>query len=202
LTAGTHPPSLWDGIAARYDGLRPDQGLTDPAVRAAWRTLVESHLPDPPSAVLDVGCGTGSISLMLAEASYTVTGIDYAPGMIEVARAKATAANTSVAFDVQDGSSPDFPPASFDAIVCRQTLWALPDRRAALSNWATLLRPGGRLILVEGRFASGNGMSADQIEAAFPPAFSAPIITDLGINHALWGGPIPDQRLLVTAARQ
>jgi ubiquinone/menaquinone biosynthesis C-methylase UbiE len=197
-----HSPDLWDTVARTYDGLRPDQGLTDPPVRAAWRALLTRHLPTAPASILDAGCGTGSLSLLLAEAGYRVTGIDFAPVMIATAREKALAAGLAVAFDVADASAPRFPPAHFDAIVCRQVLWALPDRAAALRHWAGLLREGGRLILVEGRFASGRGMSEAEIRAALPPDLTPAEVTDLSGETALWGGPIPDQRLLVVATRR
>lgn len=192
-----HSPDLWDSIATRYDGLRPDQGLTDPVVRSAWLALVERYLPKRPSTILDVGCGTGSLTLLLAAAGHTVTGIDFSPAMIDVATGKAGAG--AVTFLVQDATSPQFPPSGLDAIISRQVLWALPDRKAALVNWAALLKPGAWLILVEGRFASGNGMSGEEIAAALPPALSSLVVTDLSKDADLWGGPLSDQRLLAVA---
>jgi len=196
-----HDPGIWDGIADKYDGLRPDQGLTDPDVRAAWAALLATHLPEGKCRILDAGCGTGSLSLLLAEAGHDVAGIDFAPEMIAVAERKAQASGLPVAFDVADAATPDFPPATFDAIVCRQTLWALPDRTAALENWSRLLMAHGRLILIEGKFASGNGLSETEVRAAMPARYTTPEVTDISRDEALWGGPIPDQRLLITAAR-
>jgi ubiquinone/menaquinone biosynthesis C-methylase UbiE len=196
-----HSPNLWDSIATRYDGARPDQGLTDPAVRSAWLALLERHLPRRPSAILDVGCGTGSLTLLLATAGHSVTGIDFSPAMIDIATSKAAAAGADVKFLVQDATSPQFPPASVDAIISRQVLWALPDRRAALLNWAALLKPGGCVILVEGRFASGNGMSAEEIAEAVPPTLTSLVVTDLSKDASLWGSPLSDQRLLAVAQR-
>lgn len=191
-----HSPALWDGIAARYDGLRPDQGLTDPGIRAAWLALMSRYLPRPESRNLDVGCGTGSLSLLLASAGHVVTGIDFAPAMIEVARSKG--GGHGVTFLVQDATAPQFAPASFDVVLGRQVLWALPDRARALGSWAGLVRPGGFIVLVEGRFASGNGMTAAEVAAIAPPSLSPPVVTDLSSDASLWGGPLTDQRLLVT----
>ncbi len=196
-----HSPELWDGVAARYDGLRPDQGLTDPVIRGAWAALLDHYLPKPQCAVLDVGCGTGSLSLLLAEAGHAVDGIDFAPGMIAVARDKAIATGSTARFAVQDGSAPQFVAQSFDAIICRQVLWALPDRKLALRNWSGLLRPGGRLIAVEGRFASGNGISEAELIADLPPELPMLETLDLSTRSNLWGGPLTDQRVLVVAAR-
>lgn len=196
-----HDPAIWDSIADKYDNLRPDQGLTDPAVRAAWADLLIQHLPAAPARILDVGCGTGSLSLLLAEMGHKVAGIDFAPEMIAVAKAKAEQAGTHISFDVQDATAPHFAVQSFDAIICRQTLWALPDRKLALTNWANLLTDKGCLILIEGRFASGNGMSQGELLAALPATLTPPQIDDLSTNHALWGGPINDERILFVTAR-
>ena len=138
---------------------------------------------------------------MLAETSHDVDGIDFAPAMIAVARDKARAMQSTARFDVQDGGAPQFAAQSFDAIICRQVLWALPDRQMVLRNWAALLRPSGRLILVEGRFASGNGISETEIIADLPPELPMLQVIDLSGQANLWGAPLTDQRVLVVARR-
>ena len=55
----------WDAQAARFDD-EPDYGLRDPAVRRAWGELLLEHVPAG-STVLDLGCGTGSLAVLLAE---------------------------------------------------------------------------------------------------------------------------------------
>lgn len=194
-------PDVWDGIAAKYDSLRPDQSLTDPEVRTAWQQLLADHLPKDKCTILDVGCGTGTLALALAENGHQVTGTDFAPKMVAEAKIKAKALGQNVTFDVQDATAPTFAPQSFDAIICRQVLWALPDAKIALSNWTNLLKPGGVILLVEGLFASGNGMPADDIIAAMPETITDMTTTDLGTNTALWGGAINDTRYLVVAKK-
>lgn len=194
-----HSPALWDSIADKYDDLRTDQGLTDPTVRAAWQALLTYHLPGENLHILDAGCGTGSLSLLLTEMGHQTTGTDFAPAMIDAARQKAKSLNLNTQFAVQDASAPDFPPQSFDAIICRQVLWALPDPAATLQNWATLLKPSGKLLLIEGLFASGNGMSAEAVHDAMPPTLIITETIDLAKLPGLWGGPIPDQRILFVA---
>jgi SAM-dependent methyltransferase len=65
----------WDSEAACFDD-QPDHGLSDARVRTAWRALLQDALPAPPARVLDVGCGTGSVAVLLAELGFTVQGID------------------------------------------------------------------------------------------------------------------------------
>ncbi len=51
-------------------------------VRAAWRELLRPLLPPAPARVLDPGCGTGSLAVLLAGAGHDVTGVDFAPAMV------------------------------------------------------------------------------------------------------------------------
>jgi hypothetical protein len=63
------------------------------------------------------------------------------------------------------------------------------------------VRPGGVVVLVEGRFASGNGMTGEEVAAIVPPTLAGPEVTDLSSDESLWGGPLSDQRLLVVLRR-
>jgi ubiquinone/menaquinone biosynthesis C-methylase UbiE len=79
--------AVWDSFATRFDDA-PDHGLTDPTIRDAWRALLQDVAGPAPSDILDAGCGTGSVSLLLAELGHDVTGIDFAPRMLAVAEEK------------------------------------------------------------------------------------------------------------------
>ena len=80
--------ALWDDEAQTFDDAA-DHGLHDPAVRAAWRALMLDLLPPAPARVADLGCGTGTLALLLTEEGYDVTGVDVSPEMVRRARAKA-----------------------------------------------------------------------------------------------------------------
>jgi SAM-dependent methyltransferase len=193
------PPTAdhWNDYAETFDA-EPDHGLASPDVRAAWAELVLPQLPSAPAAVADIGCGTGTLSVLLALAGYTVKGIDTSPRMLEVARRKAAGAGVDVAFEQADAADPPYPVSSLDAVVVRHVLWALPDPGAAVERWADLLRPGGVLLLVEGCWSTGSGLSAAECEQLVLRHLESVTVRRLE-DPALWGRPVDDERFLVRA---
>jgi SAM-dependent methyltransferase len=192
--------AYWDEQAETFDD-EPDHGLRDPAVRAAWASLVTAALPPAPVRIADLGCGTGSLSVLLAEAGHEVSGIDLAPRMVERARAKAAAAGVDAEFSVGDATEPPWSPGTFEVLLARHVLWALPDPGRGLDRWLSLLRPGGRLVLVEGRWCTGAGLAAADVVAMLAALGRRAVVTELS-DPALWGGPISDERyLIVSTAR-
>jgi SAM-dependent methyltransferase len=185
---------LWDAEAPTFDD-EPDHGLRNPATRAAWLELLTSHLPAPPARVADLGCGTGTLSVLLADAGYAVDGVDFSPEMVTRARDKA-AGRPAVSFAVADAAAPPLEPATYDVVLCRHVLWALPDQPAALERWQALLRPGGRMLLVEGSWSTGAGLTAAETEALLRAAGRSPETHAL-TDDVLWGGPVSDERYLV-----
>jgi SAM-dependent methyltransferase len=98
--------------------------------------------------------------------------------------------------------APPWPPATFDVVLARHVVWALPDPERALGRWFDLLKPGGRLVLVEGRWWTGAGLGADEAEALVRSHGRSASITPLS-DAGLWGGPVTDERyLLVSPARR
>jgi SAM-dependent methyltransferase len=195
----TQKTAYWDSQAAAFDE-QPDHGLREPRVRDAWLRLLLGHLPAAPATVADLGCGTGSLAVLLAEAGYEVTGVDFAPAMIDAARAKALAARVTVRFAVSDAAEPALPPASADAVLARHVLWTMPDADRALAAWTGLLRPGGRLVLVEGRWYTGAGLSAAAAAATVRRHRREAVVTPL-TDPDLWGRPVTDERYLLLSGR-
>ena len=95
----------WDSEAAAFDEA-PDHGLQDPAVRDAWAALLLPLLPPAPARVADLGCGTGTLTLLMAQAGHLVAGLDLAPRMVAVARGKIDVAGLEADVVVGDASSP------------------------------------------------------------------------------------------------
>lgn len=187
---------LWDAEAVTFDDAA-DHGLRDDRVRRAWRDLLVSALPPAPARVADLGCGTGTLSLLLAAEGYAVAGLDFSPRMIRRARAKAEELS-GVSFVEADASDPPLHTASYEVVLCRHVLWAMPDPLLALRRWIALLVPGGRLVLIEGRWFNGAGLSAAEtvalVEATGRKATVRPMPETI-----FWGREIDDERYLVTS---
>ncbi|MEU8529701.1 class I SAM-dependent methyltransferase [Streptomyces sp. NPDC048629] len=94
-------------------------------------------------SVLDLACGTGRHSLALAARGYEVTGIDYSPELLEVARGKA---GPAVTFSLQDVSAIDAG-TGFDAAICMWSTFGELPYRAMLDSLRGALRPGGLFVV-------------------------------------------------------
>ena len=169
----------WDAAASSFDD-QPDHGLRDPSVRVAWRARLLSWLPPAPARILDVGCGTGSLLVLLHECGYRTVGLDTSAGMLGEARRKLPGARLVRA----DAGDPPFAPGTFDVVLARHVAWALPSLPAALRRWLAL---AGRLVLVEGRWDTGAGLSALQLTALLSPLVSEFRVEPL-TDAALWAG--------------
>lgn len=114
----------WDGRAATFDD-EPDHGLAEPSTRTARSHRLAQWLPAPPARVADLGCGTGSLAVLLATMGYDVTASDISPEMVERARHKARAADVRIEVAVSDAATPDLPEQSLDVILIRHLAWTL-----------------------------------------------------------------------------
>ncbi|MFD6288118.1 class I SAM-dependent methyltransferase [Streptomyces sp. NPDC060205] len=197
-TGGKRSGIDWDVAADTFDD-EPDHGLRDPAVREAWAARLRGWLPRGPSDVLDLGCGTGSLSLLASEARHRVTGVDLSPRMVALARAKL--AGRDAAFLAGDAAAPPVGEQRFDAVLVRHVLWTLPEPGRVLRHWRGLLRPGGRLVLVEGVWGTVSpvGIPADRLTALLAPLAEDVRVERLSDDPRLWGREVGDERYAVIA---
>jgi ubiquinone/menaquinone biosynthesis C-methylase UbiE len=142
LTATDRVRAIYDKQAPRYDAL---------ITVAEWlffRGGRQWASRQVRGAVLEVGMGTGR-NLPLYPPEIDLTGIELSPAMLARARARAARLNRPVDLRLGDAQRLSFPDASFDAVVATLTLCSVPDYRTAVAEMARVLRPGGRLVLLD-----------------------------------------------------
>ena len=138
---------FWDRDSHTYDD-SSSHSVSDPLEAAAWRAALRRSLPDAGASILDVGAGTGALSILAAELGYHVTALDLSEGMLAKARAKAEVRQLDITFVVGQALEP--PAGPFDAVIERHVVWTMPDPVAVLRAWHDVVTPGGRLVLFEG----------------------------------------------------
>jgi len=140
---------MFDAIAPRYDLLNAVLSL---GVDRAWRRrAVHAAVRVAPGRILDVATGTADLALALKRAApdAEVRGVDFAEAMLEVGRAKARRRGLDVRLDVGDGMDLDVPDAAFDVVTIAFGLRNFADVGAGLREFRRVLRPGGRLVVLE-----------------------------------------------------
>ncbi|SEL20816.1 class I SAM-dependent methyltransferase [Pacificibacter marinus] len=140
----------WSDRAATFDD-DPGHRIDDGAEMAAWEVLFGRHLGDGDGrALLDLASGTGEIARLCQRLGFAVTGLDWAEPMLERARGKLP----DVTFLQADAERTTLPSASMDVIVTRHLVWTLVDPMAAFAEWFRVLKPEGKLLIVDGDFVS------------------------------------------------
>ncbi len=115
--------------------------------------LIDGARIAPGHAVLDLGCGTGTLALLVHAAcpGARITGLDLDPRILAIAAAKVARAGAPVELRQGSATAPPFPPASFDRVLSTLMLHHLTtvQKREALAAVRGLLRPGGELHVAD-----------------------------------------------------
>jgi SAM-dependent methyltransferase len=190
-----HITTFWSRAAADYEARAGNVAEYGSAEYQRWVDALASVLPDPPGDILDVATGTGYVALAAVSLGHRVTAVDLSPAMIDELVAGAAARSLVVDARLGDAVAPDFSPASFDALTSRHLLWTLREPARAMANWRQLLRPGGRLVAVDGFWFTD--WNDGDVPAVFAEHYTADTREALPLMHL--DGPQPILGMLTAA---
>ena len=172
--------SMVRNLSAQAEALWPEEGM------------IFERCP-PPRTILDVGCGTGEITARLAEKypQATLLGVDLEVTHLERARARCALAGDRVRFERDDALALSLPDASFDMVVCRHVLQAIPDAQQALREMVRVARPGARFHLLAEDYGMlwchPTPLDADDFWQRLPPVYGRAIGCDLHVGRKMFG---------------
>lgn len=142
----------WSLRAETFD-LEPGHEIFSMREKDVWHQLIQTHLGGGAGRVaLDLACGTGVISHLLYDCKFDVTGIDWSDAMLAQAREKSKRRQSNIQFRIGDAENTREPIESYDVIMTRHLVWTLVDPLAALNHWHAILKPGGKVLIIDGDF--------------------------------------------------
>lgn len=137
----------WTKRAEGYSQV--NQGELATQQRRIWLENLREHLPDKKPEdvkILDIGTGPGFFAIILAQAGYQVTAVDYTEEMLKEARHNAGELAEKIQWLQMDAQNLDFPDQTFDAVVSRNLTWNLENPTRAYQEWLRVLKKGGKLL--------------------------------------------------------
>ena len=135
--------SRWDEASKYYDYQRFTDEDINSRERDNWKRFFKTELGNEKLKILDVGTGTGFLSILLAEMGHEVVGVDLSEGMMSLCSKKAQDKGLKIYLRKGDAESIPFEKESFDVVVSRWVLWTLLHPDKAIAEWKRVLKPGG-----------------------------------------------------------
>ncbi len=141
----------WDERSAAYSAIVKDEMAN--AAMAAWQSVFQEKSADVLSAsehpvALDLGCGPGLFSILMAQLGFEVIAVDLSAGMLSQARANAIAAGVFDRISFIQGNVHDLPIAdnSVDLVASRNVTWLMQDPMGAYREWLRVMKPSGKML--------------------------------------------------------
>jgi SAM-dependent methyltransferase len=174
--------SMVRNLAAQADAIWPQE-----------QRFFDRYRLAPDAQILDAGCGTGEISARLAALfpRASVLGIDVVEDHLARARAKSAAAGARVRFENRSIFELGLPDGTFDLVVCRHVLQAIPHAERAVAELVRVTRPGGWIHLIPEDYLmihfEPRQLDADDFWTFAPRRFGEALGTDLRIGRRAYG---------------
>lgn len=141
----------WTGRVAGYSKVNQEELAG--SQRRDWLVKIEEQIrkvfgdrEKQSIRILDVGTGPGFFAIILAEAGYQVTAVDYTPAMLEQAKKNAGPLAERIDFRRMDGQRLEFEDETFDVVISRNLTWVLEHPEKAYTSWKRVLKKPGLLI--------------------------------------------------------
>lgn len=142
----------WNGRAKDFSVFRKDEYHSVQFDK--WAAELKAKLgPANGAKVLDVGCGSGFMSAILAKLGFEVTGVDLSEEMVAQAKAFVAGEDLQIEIRQMNALELDFASASFDFVLSRNLTWTLPSLEQAYQEWLRVLKPGGKIINFDAEYA-------------------------------------------------
>jgi ubiquinone/menaquinone biosynthesis C-methylase UbiE len=155
LDAKAFIQEYWEGRSNGFADLRKAELNSNKYQR--WETEIKSKLPNKAGLkILDVGCGCGFFSIMLARLGHQVSGIDITPSMIEQGKIIAEETQATVELLVMDAERLNFEAEIFDVVIARNVTWNLAHPKEAYKEWLRVLKKGGILLNYDAEYAKNH----------------------------------------------
>jgi len=149
--------AYWSKRAETFDQ-SPGHRIRTSKEKSAWvEVMVEGLGPGEGRKVLELAFGTGEVTGVLLEAGYEVTGLDLSEAMLFRAKAKHAGKSNARLFlgDAEETREPD---SHYDAVASRHLVWTLTDPDRAFMEWRRVLKPGGRVIVIDGDWVTAGAI--------------------------------------------
>ena len=140
--------------------------------------ILESWNLNPNQRILDIGCGSGQTAIPAAQQGHQVVGIDIAENLIEHAKERALYEGLDAQFDVGDAENLPYADNSFDVVISMMGAMFAPRPEKVASEIARVLRPGGKLYMVNWTAAGVPGKMFKSVASIMPPppGFIPPVL--------------------------
>jgi 2-polyprenyl-3-methyl-5-hydroxy-6-metoxy-1,4-benzoquinol methylase len=141
----------WEERSSGFTILRKAELNSNKYIR--WKEEIKKKLPIAGLNILDVGCGCGFFSILLAELGHQVTGIDITQSMIEQGKLMLHGASEKINLLTMDAEKLTFDKESFDVVIARNVTWNLTNPKEAYKQWLSVLKSGGILLNYDAEYA-------------------------------------------------
>jgi len=175
--------AFWSAVAPHYDehpGNIVPFGIEE---YERWTELFRRALPQAPSDLLDVCTGTGFAAFIAATLGHRVTGIDLASSMLRVARLKAKERGLEVRFIEDDAAALALTQPGYDVVLCRHAMWTLRNAHEAIRRWRNVLRPNGRVVVIDSFHAWSRPDPASEQDQLFYKHYTPDVQAALPFMH-------------------